>query len=118
MQQGTESPKIPHVLWRDTPGAAVCGSPGSVPNTASSTSRGEPVGSVAGATELVPANSRLTVFEISSSLSGLHTVNVGVAYGDTDLLTGNTGPNVRCKSGAGSQFCSAALLSTVVGRRL
>ncbi len=113
-----ENPKIPHVLWRDTPGAAACAA-GPALDLSTNNANGEPNGSASGGTELGPANSRLTVFDISSTLSGLYTVNVGVAYGDTDLLTSPPiGPTVRCNSGAGNQFCSAAFLSTVVGRRL
>lgn len=118
VQQGTDStianPQIPHVLWRDTP-ASTCGS---APVPVLSDNSSIPTNSAAGGTELVPPKSRLTVFEIPQTSPGLYNVRVGVAYGDNDLLTGTVGPTVRCNTGKGSQFCSAAFLSTTVGRRL
>ncbi|HEX7368404.1 MAG TPA: prepilin-type N-terminal cleavage/methylation domain-containing protein [Candidatus Saccharimonadales bacterium] len=96
---------------------------------------------VGSGTELLQNNMRLvylTVSQVASS-SNLWTVQLSVAYGDSDLLCdasansthlcspGGTpyaltdsvwGPDILCKTDTGDQFCSVVNLSTTVSRRL
>lgn len=88
--------------------------------------------------ELAGQNMRLTEFEVLDHGDRVFPVNVGVAYGDTDLLCAldlagscdpaasdltqtdfdTYGPSVTCKSTTGSQFCAISHLSTTVQGRL
>lgn len=111
---------IKHVLWRDNnPGYCV----------ALDLRLPDPdTGPFAGSDgqELIGPNSRLTAFKISDP-PGPFAVQVGVAYGDRDLLlpiqpaipsatTLNATSN--CVSGSGQQYCAAAFLQTTVVQRL
>jgi prepilin-type N-terminal cleavage/methylation domain-containing protein len=93
-----------HVLWRDTNSGAGC----TAANLKSNLTNG---------TELIPSNSRLTVLSIPDATSP-YTITVGVAYGDTDLLTTNAYGDASCRSTKGSEFCGAATLHTTVVTRL
>jgi prepilin-type N-terminal cleavage/methylation domain-containing protein len=99
----------PHVLWRDTVAAGSCTAIDLTAITAATPGD-----------ELIAQNSRLTAFEVSGS--GLFTVRVGVAYGDSDLLTTPSGVNIydensRCSGGPGKQFCATAYLLTSTTKR-
>lgn len=69
------------------------------------------------ARELLGQRMRVTKFEIRPS-GGMYVVTVRVVYGDDDLLTSTTDPNMSCKSTAGSQFCAVSELSTTVKKRV
>lgn len=102
-----------HVLWRDTPTG------GCVRPTAGFMYLANPNPSGQG-TEMIAPNSRLTAMCIncaSGALTSPYTIQVGVAYGDADLLTSTNNINASCISQAGSQFCATAALTTVVVQR-
>lgn len=79
--------------------------------------------------ELLGENMRLTRFDISSNDGNrTYQIGLGVAYGDSDLLTtysadgltleGNLSDTL-CRSGVvGSNFCATSILDTTVKRRL
>lgn len=99
--------QIPHVLWRDTITAGASCTPANIATSG-----------LSGGTEMVPPNSRLTYFQVSGISP--YTVQVGVAYGDIDLMNLNTtGPTAtNCKSNTGYQFCATAGLTTTATQRL
>jgi prepilin-type N-terminal cleavage/methylation domain-containing protein len=111
-------PQAPHVLWRDTNP-----SPGSCTEV-------DLTASPSGGTELIPPNSRLTSFSITTSYTSAYAVTVGVAYGGMDLLTlpysaspiDNLAADppifVTCKGLTGDQFCATAHLTTIVTQRI
>lgn len=77
-----------------------------------------PVSLPAGSRELLIPHTRLAVFSVSQvGTTGLWTVNIRVAYGDDDLLTGS-GSNMVCKLTTGSQFCYVAALTATVQPRV
>ena len=105
-----------HVLWRDkiTPGN--CAPPNNFLSVAN------PTPSDSG-TELIPPNSRLTVFSISGSSP--YAVQIGIAMGDYDQFADGPpagavlGKNTRCETdSAGSKFCATSYLETSVSKRL
>lgn len=131
---GSTAPTYQHVLWRDnnpTPGScSVIGA--SAVNLTSST---QPSPTSLNGAELVAPRSRLINFSVSGASP--YAVNVGMAYGDNDLLcspsvSGScasnapamtalaqfTTGNLLCKGGQGGQFCATAQLNTSVIRRL
>lgn len=101
VRMGTQG--FSHILWRDELGATCA--PANLTQTTPS----------AGGVELVPDRSRLTIFNVS--IDSPYSIDVGVAYGDDDLLTG-TGLATRCTGGTGGQYCGTAALSTTAVRRL
>jgi prepilin-type N-terminal cleavage/methylation domain-containing protein len=73
--------------------------------------------------ELLGDNARLTKFDVTPGGSlNLWRVDVGVLYGDDDLIQFSDGSNntpVRCTGNvAGSQWCALAELTTQVNQRL
>lgn len=113
------SNRIAHVLWRDTNVSGGC-SPLNL-TQADPTATAGAANSVSGSgSELISPNSRLTDFTIAPAGANPvpHLVQVEVAYGDADLLTGTTGFDVVCRGGIGDQFCATARLKTVVVQRL
>lgn len=87
--------------------------------------------------ELITSNSRLTQFSmVTSSVSLPTTINVGVAYGDNDLLcnpsavhnscntpspmgsVSNYTGKVLCKGVKGNQFCSTAYVTASAEKRV
>ncbi len=82
----------------------------------------------AGGEELLPENTRLLHFEISSINSSTFRVNVRIAYGDNDLFDpdlSTAGLNLSqvqdatCRPGiAGSSFCSISELETTINKRV
>lgn len=101
-----------HGVWLDDRPATGCD-----PTDFSSTSK-----------ELLGENMRLLNLEITPDVtSRTYAIEVGVAYGDADLLTvyDNNGalvgnlPEALCRTGvAGSNFCATSNLDTVVKRRI
>jgi prepilin-type N-terminal cleavage/methylation domain-containing protein len=94
--------KSPHVLWRDTSGC-------------SSRQR------FLSGTELINPNSRLTYFSVGPSIgapAGTFQIQVGVAYGDIDLINDPDSLDASCKGGTGDQFCATASLTTTVVQRI
>ncbi len=137
------TPAFDHVLWRDTVHSANSCTPANLEatNPSTGTDPGAPGNNATNGVELISPSSRLVVFSISPS-SSPYTINIGVAYGDNDLLCspavniggapscsadgtmsalGNyTGGDLQCKGSKinGSQFCSVAKLSTTAVQRL
>lgn len=107
------TPQVPHVLWRDTIASGAACTPGNLVSGNPSLGTGGSNG-----VELIAPNSRLTFFQVSGISP--YTVQIGVAYGNIDLLNLNlTGPTTTtCKGITGDQFCSTAGLTTTVSRRL
>jgi type II secretory pathway pseudopilin PulG len=71
----------------------------------------------AGYKQLLSKGMRVTYFSIVQS--GITwTINIRIADGDFDLLTGVTGKDVRCKSLTGSQFCAVSGIQTAVQGRV
>jgi prepilin-type N-terminal cleavage/methylation domain-containing protein len=125
-----------HILWRDTiPTGADC--------LAANLTASTPVdanGNGTNGTELIAPRSRLTQFCIGAispadhtcvtNTNSPYTIEVGMAYGDGDLLNnaspsnmsdlarGLNYPNATCIGATGDQFCSTAYLNTTVVRRL
>lgn len=81
-----------------------------------------------GGTELLPENTRLLRFDISSINSSTFRVNVKIAYGEGDLFDpdlNTAGLNLTqvgdasCRPGiAGSSFCSVSELETTINKRV
>lgn len=98
-----------HVLWVDQPsGASPCNSIADL-NSSPPTTDGR---------ELLSENMRLTKFSIMDAgvpSSGTYKIDVGIAYGDDDLLEPTTR---KCKVEAGSEFCAYAEMSVIVTKRL
>lgn len=115
------TPKITHVLWRDTTNGTCQPLDMSLANP-DIPSLGPRVGS--DGSELIGNNSRLTAFclgtvgNCTDDISSPYTFNVGVAYGDADLLNVTQGMNVICKSGAADQSCATAYLQSYIVQRL
>jgi prepilin-type N-terminal cleavage/methylation domain-containing protein len=125
-----------HVLWRDTiPSGAECVAADLTASTPKDKS-----GNGANGTELIAPRSRLTQFCIgtidptnhlcTTNTDSPYSIEVGVAYGDYDLLK-DAGPpsfsdlaknlnfpNALCKGGTGDRFCATAYLHTTVVKRL
>lgn len=113
-----------HVLWRDSVVGSTCDETGVVMST-------DPAGT--SGSEMVPPGARLTQFSISNSTSPPYSVTVRIAYGTDDLLCSKSvsgdctsgsisthlnNPDLICKSGVGSQFCSWSSLTTTVVPRI
>lgn len=115
-QIGTDSTapanQIKHVLWRDTVSSGAACLPADITL--------DPVGSTPATVngmELVGNKSRLTAFSAVSPLSSsLYAIDVGVAFGDNDLLSGS-GATTRCNGGVADHFCAVSTLSTAAIRR-
>lgn len=73
-----------------------------------------------GRKQLLGDRMRVTHIAITDHSNGLYAFDVGVAYGDGDLLEPNTGIgiDVRCKTEAGSEYCAVAKQSATVQQRL
>lgn len=69
------------------------------------------------ARELLGQRMRLAKFDIDGTNNN-YTITVRVVYGDNDLLSNPTDPNMFCKPEAGSQFCAVSELSTTVRKRV
>jgi len=92
-----------HVLWVDQPTS--CTGPANL-------TRGLTDGR-----ELLSENMRLTRFGVKDN-GASYTIDISVAYGDSDLIVYNDNP-VTCESAfAGGEFCGVANLSVSVVRRL
>lgn len=115
------SPQVPHALWRDTNTSGGC-----VPldlTQPNPTVSAPPGASAPGSgTDMISANYRLTALTVTPfnpvTNASPFTVSIEVAYGNIDLLNGNTGLGVRCKGGIGDKFCSTANLTTTVQQRM
>lgn len=74
-----------------------------------------------GRQQLLGENMRITYMSLSlDSVNGVYTFDIGIAYGDNDLLVPNTGIGdaVRCATEAGSEFCATARHSATVQQRV
>ncbi|MDB5170702.1 MAG: hypothetical protein JWO35_396 [Candidatus Saccharibacteria bacterium] len=103
---------VQHVLWRDTLLSGTC-------RASDFTQPGD---------ELITPNARLTAFSIAGDSP--YIVNIGVAYGDDDLLTNPRGSSdgtrqdaadgtrVQCNGDIGQQFCATAYSVSVITKRL
>jgi prepilin-type N-terminal cleavage/methylation domain-containing protein len=121
--------QIQHVLWRDTisPGATC------TPVNLTSAAPNSAITPGTGGTELVAPGSRLTAFCIGNydptaaaflnpcgqTFTSPFTITVGMAYGDTNLLTNPPyTTNTACKGSTGDQFCATDFLTITVDQRL
>lgn len=99
---------VQHVLWRDAIDPNTCPTPPNLVN-----------GNVTDGVELIAPNSRLTMFPGPTvDTISPYDLTVGVAYGETDLLTAPSGPGVRCTNNSSRQFCASAYLDTLVLQRI
>ncbi len=106
-----------HILWRDTmTNNANCNPLNLYSASNPLTDAADPAGK---GYDMIPPHMRLTKFTVSETGNGVYTLNVWVAYGDSDLVTTNlsTG-NSTCKGGAGTQFCAVSQLSNTVLKRI
>lgn len=128
--------QVKHVLWRDTLTSNGACAPvdlnQAAPNAAA------PLNGTNGA-ELIPVNSRLTNFNVTTltAFPGTYNISVGVAYGDDDLICStdvalsctldgpmtltdyyNPANHFLCKGKKGGQFCATAALNTTVVQRI
>lgn len=108
---GTDTP---HVLWQDTMNSTATCNPlpmnAAAPSDASSTGDGR---------EIAPEHTRITRFSVQqSSGTGVYSVDVWMAFGDSDLVQTQLSGRSTCANTKGTQFCSVSELSTVVKRRL
>lgn len=111
----------PYALWRDNDADSVCTPLDLTDPSLSSTSEG---------IELIGENSRITRLNVANNRAKEYSIELTVAYGDSDLLlaldaSGNetTDPlnTVRyiCRpSGPSTQFCATAEIETLATRRL
>ncbi len=67
--------------------------------------------------ELLPSNMRLSDFEIIKN-TNVSRVRVKITAGDADLFVGGDPVLNECNGGYGSQFCSVAILETIVTTRI
>jgi len=114
-------PTMPAILWRDnnSGGTGTCVPVNLLNPNAIATSAANNNG-----TELAPANTRLTLFQVSGASP--YTIDVSLAYGDYGLLTNYSPPtthpskvtSVTCDGDTGDQFCATAGLETVVVERI
>ena len=102
--------QIKHVLWRDTISSGALCDPANITL--------DPVPTTTNGTELIGNKSRLSVFSATPSATNtsLYTVDIGIVFGDNDLLSG-TGAATSCNSGAANQFCAVSTLSTAAIQR-
>ncbi len=108
--------QLNHVLWRDDlPATSPC-EPVNLSLATPSSNGGE---------ELLGENMRLSAFDVNCDTSNVCVLNVGVIYGDNDLLTptpGGADPSSsipdRCLGTAGSQWCATTHLTTSVLQRI
>jgi prepilin-type N-terminal cleavage/methylation domain-containing protein len=98
-----------HVLWRDTLANGEACSPLDL------SVAGKPTGSSADGYDMVPAHMRLINFSVTEGTDGLYTIDVAMAYGDSDLVNAS---NNTCNTGPGTQYCSNSDITTTVGRRV
>lgn len=66
--------------------------------------------------QLLGDNMRVANLEVMKDK--VSSVAVTVAYGDDDLLTATSGSDISCKSGAGSEYCAVATVTTTVSSRV
>ena len=66
--------------------------------------------------ELVPANTQLTKFSISPSVSP-YTISVGLGYGSPENYTNLNNGDIQC-AGSATQYCATSELTTIAVKRL
>lgn len=118
-----------HVLWRDTMKSADDPCTPLKILTLSDNDLSNDASSVAGTGyEMAPNHTRLTRFYTQvNPATGIYSVSVWMAHGDSDLVIDNFGKNSTdglntpltpsCKSGSGSQYCAVSNIDTQVTRR-
>lgn len=113
---GTDSDgtTTPHVLWRDTMKNTDSCQPVDILRTTSDSLSVDGSGY-----EMLGANMRLTRFRIQETptSSGIYTMQVWMAYGDSDLLNIANDGSPTCKGSAGTQFCALSKITTTVAKR-
>jgi len=108
--------RLSHALWRDTiTTGALCG--------AANLGAADPSMGTGGSngSELLAVNMRLSQFSLNcDAVTHLCTLNLGVIYGDNDLLTPvpTVAPPTQCASIIGSQWCATSNLTTSVFKRV
>lgn len=101
-----------HVMWADQPGPPGCTAPADL-DLETPTADGR---------EMLAEFMRITHFRITPLANagpGVYKIDIGVAYGDSDLLESDSGAPKTCKIGtSGQEFCAVTSLSVVTERRL
>jgi len=104
-----------HILWRDIPNNCDTSIPAYL-NDLDPSNPGHPYSSGDGS-ELIASNSSLTALNLNVQPNGLYILEVGVAYGDINLLDTSISPP-GCIGGSGFQYCATSDIKTVIVRRL
>lgn len=120
---GAEPPvNTRHVLWRDylkSPDAASCLP---VANFATADKPSDLYSDTEqGGFEMVGEHMRLVKFAIQEnpgSNGSIFSVNLYMAYGDSDLYATNSRGEAICRGGKGNEYCSTSNIVTTVTRRL
>jgi len=101
------TPKSKHVLWRDKLLTQTCEPVADLDNPGTD------------GVEMLPSNSRLIVFNVSSETPRLTALSV--AYGDSDLLSDdhdNLNWFTTCTGESSGQFCAVAKLTSATSQRI
>ena len=101
-----------HVLWKDTLPGSGCPALGDL----NQFSRAHPSTGY-NSYEMMPTHMRLTRFKVSQLSGDVYSVDVWMAYGDSDLVVTAADGSNTCNGGAGTQYCAISQISTdVMGR--
>ena len=104
----------PHVLWRDT----ILPNTPCQPLNLSKTTVPNPNGSPSGGYDMVSDHMRLTRLNINPPAGdNTYSIDVWMAYGDSDLVNTDSRGNSTCSGGSGTQFCSVSQISSAVRGR-
>ncbi len=97
-----------HVLWQDNGGDNNCEPQNLLVSEPTASGR-----------ELLGEKMRLSAFSVAPSPTGLTNIQIGVIYGDRDLIEYQAGLPVKCLgSFVGAQWCASSNLNTQVLQRL
>jgi prepilin-type N-terminal cleavage/methylation domain-containing protein len=110
---------VPHALWRDTMSA----SNGTCPPLDILNTGVIPADTLTVANsgyDMVPERMRLGRFNVQVPQANTFTVEVTMAYGESDLLNGLPDANglYQCRTALGSQYCATSNIASTVVRRI
>jgi prepilin-type N-terminal cleavage/methylation domain-containing protein len=118
-QGSTPALHTEHVLWRDTMTSTANCKP--LDLSKSNPSSSDASSAPGSGYELMPVHMRLTKFRIAEAPagSGVYSVSVWAAYGDSDLMNNiDANGHTNCLGDKGSAFCSTSMIDSTVIRRL
>ena len=110
-----------HVLWHDITTSGSSCTP--IKLNGSQTVPSDMITAAVGnGVEMMPLNSRLVDLYLTK-INDLYLINVGVAYGDDDVITytarvGATAAKAICNGGAGDNFCAVSSLEKIIDSRI